>query len=337
MESKFKTTPLNRRDFIGLGAGALTFAAMSVKAATDCQIWFAPELHGEDALKMPIMKDFKPTKLQINVGAKKPFRMLHISDSHIATMSAKDLAKADDVELKWYEGRRRHFATWGTGLAAALVYSKVHNLPIIHTGDLADYLSDANCPIVKHEFEGLDCLYAVGNHEKAGTHRPGPREHQYAAARAKAEPFFPNPFPVHSKIVNGVNFVAFDNTGLSNDIFDEQFAKIEQEFKKGLPVVLAYHIPFFEEGIATAKLSITKSKRIKTIGDFNEAYMAACPGKWTYKINKKLSVWLKEQKNLKAMLCGHFHQECQGQYTETAKQYVAGATYMGNAYDIEFV
>ena len=213
---------LNRRDFIGLGAGALTCAALSAKAATDCQIWFAPELHGKDALAMPVMKNFKPTKLQINVGAKKPFRMLHISDSHIATMSAKDLAKADDVEFKWYEGRRRHFATWGEGLAAALVYSKVHNLPIIHTGDLADYLSDANCHIVKHEFEGLDCLYAVGNHEKAGTHRPGPREDQYAAARAKAEPFFPNPFPVHSKIYNGVNFVAFDNTGLSNDIFENR-------------------------------------------------------------------------------------------------------------------
>ena len=337
MKSKFETTSLNRRDFLGLGAGALTFAALSAKAATDCEIWFAPELHGEDALKMPVMKDFRPTKLQIKVGAEKPFRMLHISDSHIATMSAKDLAKADEVEMKWYEGRRRHFATWGTGLAAALVYSKVHNLPILHTGDLTDYLSDANCHIAKHELEGYDCQFAVGNHELAGTHRPGPKGDKLAPARAKAEPFFPNPFTVHSRIRNGVNFVAFDNVGMSDDVYEAQFAAIEKEFKKGLPTVLAYHIPFYTEELAQAKLKVTTSKRIKSVKDFREAHLAACPGKWTHKINAKLSVWLKEQKNLKAMLCGHSHMENQSQFTDTAWQYVAGATYMGNAYDIEFI
>ena len=324
----------SRRDFI---AGALAAGLLPVHAAKDCQIWFAPELHGEEALAMPVMKDFKPTQLEIHVGAAKPFSILHISDSHIAQMNTHDLAKADEVELKWYEGRRRHFATAATGLTAALVYARVNKLPIIHTGDLADYLSDANCRIIQRDFEGADCLYAVGNHEWGGTPRPSPCGKNLAAARARAEPYFPNRFPCHSRIINGINFVAFDNVGMSNDIFDEQFATIEKEFDKGLPVVLAYHIPYFTQDLAENMVSQPKMRGKKKVGDLTEAYLVACPGKYAARINIKLSKWLKTRQNLKAMLCGHLHREYQGPFTDKVTQYVAGATYMGNAYVIKFV
>ena len=324
----------SRRDFIGFGTAALF--GLPALAQPDCEIWYARDVDGEEALAMPIMKDFRPTRLEIRVGAKKPFKMLHISDSHIAQMNAHDLAKADEVELQWYESRRRHFDTAATGLAAALLYARVKKLPILHTGDLVDYLSDANCNIAKRDLEGVDCLYAIGNHELAGTRRPGPRKSQLAAARAKTEKYFPNPFMVTSRVVNGVNFVAFDNVGMCADVYEEQFAAIRKEFEKGLPVVMAYHIPFYAEALADDIMN-AKGYKPKSRADINEAWLAACPGKPAQPINAKLSTWLKEQKNLKALLCGHLHREKQVPFTDTVNQYVAGATFAGNAYEIDFI
>lgn len=326
----------SRRDFIGLGFGAAALCGLPAFAQPDCEIWHARDVDGEEALAMPIMKDFHPTRLEIRVGATKPFRMLHISDSHIAQMNSRDLAKADEVELKWYESRRRHFDTAATGLAAALLYARVKKLPILHTGDLVDYMSDANCNIAKRDFEGVDCLYAVGNHELAGTPRPGPRWKQLAAVRAKSEKYFPNPFMVTSRVINGVNFVAIDNVGMCADVVDEQFAAIRKEFEKGLPVVMAYHIPFYAEALADDIMN-AKGYKPKSRADINEGWLAACPGKPAQPINAKLSTWLKGQKNLKALLCGHMHRENQVPFTDTVSQYVAGATFKGNAYEIDFI
>ena len=48
---------------------------------------------GDALLDIPVMEGFKPTMLELKVGAKKPFEMLHISDSHLVTLGADDLAR----------------------------------------------------------------------------------------------------------------------------------------------------------------------------------------------------------------------------------------------------
>lgn len=325
---------LNRREFIGLGVGAFAAGGLEALAQPDCQLWYAQEVSGAAALAMPILKDFHPTRLEIAVGATGPFSLLHISDSHIAQMNSRDLAKADAVELKWYEGRRRHFQSAATGLAAALLYARAKKLPVLHTGDLVDYLSEANCNIVRTDLEGIDCQYAVGNHEFCGTPRPGPRVEQLAAARKRAERHFPNPLTVHARVRNGVNFVTFDNVGLSDDVADMQFAAIAREFDRGLPVVLACHVPFYTEELADA-LMASDGYKPKSRADIHEGWLAACPGKETRPINARLSAWLPTRRNLKAILCGHLHFEARVPFAGVT-QYVAGATYLGNAYEITF-
>ena len=146
--------------------------------------------------------------------------------------------------------------------------------------------------------------------------------------------YFPNSLVCASRIINGVNFVSFDNCGECRDIFDEQFAAIKAEFAKGLPTVLCYHIPFYTKELGDWQ--IAKVARMKSHDDITEAYLAA-PPRGGVKINTTLREWLPKQKNLKAMLCGHKHAESQGLFCENVMQYVAGATYFGNAYDIQFI
>ena len=132
-------TNINRRGFIALGAGAFASAGvLPLFAAKDRQQWYEEEVTGDALLDMPMMEGFRPTALEIKVGAKKPFEMLHISDSHLVTLGADDVAKADKDDLAHFRRRLKGFGHPENVIrfAAALAYAKAKKLPMIHTGDL---------------------------------------------------------------------------------------------------------------------------------------------------------------------------------------------------------
>ena len=340
-------TDMNRRSFIALGAGAFASASvMPLFALDDRQQWYEPEVTGDALLGIPVMEGFKPTTLELKVGAKKPFEMLHISDSHLVTLGADDLARSDKKDLEYF---RRRLGVFGhpenvIHFAAALAYAKAKKLPILHTGDLLDFLSDGGLGQVRSDMAGRDWLYAIGNHEYSGSGKPSPKSEWLKAARGRLEKTYPNAIHCASRVVNGVNIVTIDNVGMSKDVFEAQFAAIKKEFAKGLPTVLAYHIPFYTQDLAEHLVNIIQTTPnhwarnvLKSIADLNRGWLAACPGKGDLKINTTLVEWLPKQKNLKALLCGHEHFEYQTQFCENVTQYICGATFKGNAYHIRFV
>ena len=335
---------VTRRGFIG---GALAAAgAMPLFAADDRQPWYEKEVFGEDLLGQPVMEGFRPTVLELRVGAKKPFEMLHISDSHLVTLGSDDLARADKKDIAYFRTRLKAFGHPKNVemFAAALAYANAKGLPILHTGDLLDFVSDGGLAQVRRDMDGRRWLYAIGNHEYSGTAKPSPKREWLKDARRKMEETYPNSVTCASKVVNGVNIVTFDNVGMSNDVFEAQFAAIRKEFAKGLPTVLAYHIPFYTQDLAEHSVNLVQTTPnhwarniLKSVADLNSGWLAACPGKGDLQINKKLVEWLPKQKNLKALLCGHKHFEYQTQFCENVTQYVCGATLNGNAYHIKFV
>ena len=336
---------MTRRTFIGIGASAFASAGiMPLFAADDRQQWYEKEVSGEALLDMPLMEGFKPTMLEIKVGAKKPFEILQISDSHLVTLGADDMAKSDKKDLNYYRARVKAFGTPENFIrfSAALAYAKAKKLPIVHTGDLLDFVAEGGLARVRRDMAGRDWLYAIGNHEYSGSGKPSPKWEWLKDARRRMEETFPNGIMCASKVVNGVNFVAFDNVGLSKDVFDAQFAAIKAEFAKGLPTVLACHIPFYtpdlgEKTVAEAQKQEWSRRILKSVADLNGAWLAVCPGKGDLKINLALAEWLPKQKNFRALLCGHEHFEFQTQFCENVTQYVCGATFKGNAYHIRFV
>ena len=190
--------------------------------------------------------------IEIKAGATKPFEMLHISDSHLVTLGADDFAKSDKKDLDYF---RRRFQTFGHPknvemFAAALAYARAKNLPILHTGDLLDFVTEGGLAYARRDMAGRDWFYAIGNHEYSGSGKPSPKPAWLKDARGRMEQTFPNAITCASRIVNGVNLVAIDNVGMSRDVFEAQFAAIKAEFAKGLPTVLAYHIPFYTPELA---------------------------------------------------------------------------------------
>ena len=266
-------------------------------------------------------------KLQVNgvvieVGVQRPFSVLHVSDTH--------LTAAYPHEDKWKQemscadtpifGAKQEEA-----LAEAIAYAKAHCNFLLHTGDLIDFVSEANLDLARRYLpEG--CLGALGNHEyshygwlvkKAGTAGPGHAETRKMLAR-----FFPFRMPMAAKEVNGVVFVAIDDA--DGTVTEDQVAQFRCIVKKGRPIVLCMHVPFYTPGIcragirwwkkgtdeATPELKLPDFQRQKsdpTTRDFIE--------------------WLKGVPQLKGVLSGHLHMFAEDRFSPTAMQHVAAGNF----------
>ena len=331
---------MNRREFLKgsllAGLGSLTgrlFAATAEVAKTP----FEDEL---------IARYLKITKLKLNVGAKTPFRVLHASDTHLSMDDAGDLLKGDAAVLKLYEARQPRFPKCVQSLAATIAYAKREKLPLLHTGDLIDHFSEANLACVKNAFAGADCLAAFGNHEVYGHHTdlytPKSREDAKATCR-RFEEVWPNSALVASRIINGVNFIAFNNGGLERWLAREIEEGLEKALSVDAPAVLMCHIPFCATDIYEDELRHNRERKRKPDWDFGRnlgAYLKfdepigeAKPTSHMKAVGRIVRAHAKT--NLKAILCGHIHHEFQGTFAGIP-QVVAGGNYEGRAYEISF-
>ena len=142
-----------------MGVSAVASAGvLPAFALDDRQPWYEPEVTGEALLRQPVLEGFKPTVIEIKAGATKPFEMLHISDSHLVTLGADDLAKSDKRDLAYFRTRLKTFGHPKNVemFAAALAYAKAKNLPILHTGDLLDFVTEGGLAQARRDMAGRD-------------------------------------------------------------------------------------------------------------------------------------------------------------------------------------
>jgi hypothetical protein len=167
---------------------------------------------------------------------------------------------------------------------------------------------------------------------------------------AKVQSAFPNDLTVASRVINGVNFVAIDD-GYYN-VTAEQHEAVKHEMEKGLPVVLMCHVPLYTPnhcqtilkgngGLAGymtgAPLSITETYQQDPSRPASEQWRNRTVQQRAEQSTLDFIAWLKEQPQLKAILCGHCHDFFEERFSPTAMQYTVEAGYKGGAYEIEFV
>lgn len=315
---------MNRRDFLFLGTGAAAATALGGLNV------YTTGIENEQVLKI------KP--LEIDVGIGKAFKVFHFSDTHLNFFDAVDFSSVAPAKRRHYHSRWCRFPQALQSFYASIDYARSRKLPMLHTGDLVDYVSDGNDRVLEHNVQGLDLHYAIGNHEYQ-SREPEHYATDKAAMRAHLRPFFRNDLDVASRVIGGVNFVAFDNA-LQN-VREETVLGVRKEFEKGLPVVLLCHVPptytmLFRE-------NSRKAKRIIGIGmgadpaKYDHAPLPGNPADRHDERTKAFYAWLRSRKDLKAILCGHTHYAEIDDFSETAKMYVAGGNYEGHAYEITFV
>jgi len=331
---------IDRRLFLGLVAGAMCSKSVplyaSVKKSTENPV--------ADLL---IEKYLKIKKFRLEIGASKPFKVLHCSDTHLSLSNVGDMLRGDSKSIRLFEDRHRRFPHCIQSLAASISYAGKMKMPFFHTGDLFDFYGEANLDYVKDAFTGVDWFASVGNHETYGHHSSGMNPHTHPQAesvRRKIEMVWANPILVSSRVINGINFVAFDNGGLECWSRDRQFELIKAEFERGMPVVLLCHIPFYTEEL----YELMRRNEIATWSYYSKDWHVA-PGKMEGYLmidevvrgsqprsySRKLLGFFRRQKNLKAILNGHLHFTNLGEWSGVP-QLVAGGNYCGDACEVEF-
>ena len=182
---------------------------------------------------------------KIEIGLSSPIRILHASDTHLTHADARDGQRK--VELANH--RLRGFPEADKKLAELGRLSHELGLPIMHTGDLIDFVSLANLEAAKAFTDSHDVFMAAGNHEFSLYVGEAWEDADYRnQSLAAVQACFKNDIRMSSRIIrNGdaaVNFVALDN---GYYYFEPgQLAFLKEQVALGAPVVLMVHTPLYE-------------------------------------------------------------------------------------------
>ena len=256
----------------------------------------------------------------IKAGVAEPFSVAHITDTHLTITD-----ETDDAKLRKF-GKERTAVFNSRQLEAlkkTMNFAKVSTDYLVHTGDLIDFVSNGNIAAVKEAFgeAAQDVVCAMGNHEYwwrgEGTKSP-------TQLREICQGVYPNDLGFASRVVKGVNFVAMDNAHMDypkqTGITDAQMDAFRDEAKKGLPIVLLTHVPFFTPFLWMAKCKYWRTRGKK----FRNAF------KTPMKFNKRVEdfvAYLKKEPLLKGILAGHEHVSAEEQFSPTAMQYMTAGNY----------
>lgn len=184
----------------------------------------------------------------LNVGAEKPFRILHITDVHICKANEKDTEEHQRQAAR----RRNLFRQLGNYppyypeeyLEEALRMAKeLDALPVV-TGDVVDLLTYGNYEEFHRIADGHDIMYTPGGHEhqRRFAYTIEEPDGYWIGARKRLIEAFPEfDMDLSSRVVNGINLVCADN---SLDYYNaETSRRLKEELDKGLPVILFSHDP----------------------------------------------------------------------------------------------
>ena len=188
-------------------------------------------------------------EIKIPVGATSPFKMLHTTDNHIC------LADERDDERKRALAAKRMAAFDAASEKGAIAcceevleYARTHSLPVLHTGDIMDFVSQANLDYVRKAFAGLDVFCAAGNHEYSLYVGEAFEDEAYKAQSFEmVKAAFPGNIWFQTRLINGIRFVAIDNNYYY--IVEEQMRLFKEVAEQGEPIVLVVHNPLYSEDL----------------------------------------------------------------------------------------
>lgn len=276
-------------------------------------------------------------KIDLRIGLQSPVKLLHISDTHLSFADSRD----DACKMKLAEKRSQLFEN-GTHaclihLLNAMDYAVEHCDLLVHTGDLIDFVSYRNLDLVKGIMGDLDYFFVAGNHEFSKYVGEAVEDEAYKQdSLPLVQQAFKHDIRFCSRVVGGLNLVGIDNSYYHFN--REHIELFKAEVLKGLPIILFVHNPFY-----TAELF---DECIRARGN-SYASIMGCPDDLIAGYSKDrfeqqratdedmaMIDYLKSLSLIKAVFAGHLHYFYESQWSDTARQYVVGGNFSGDAHEI---
>ena len=276
----------------------------------------------------------KLIKSTVTIGLEKPVKLLHVTDSHIA------LADERDDERKHALAKRLGDPDKEKYLKEHIAYAEEHCDLLVHTGDLMDFVSHANVDFARETVKNEKIFFIAGNHDYS----------QYVGEAWEDDAYRMNsymqmgyglgvPMFFNSRVVGGVNIVGVDNSYYR--FADWQLWRLQREVEKGLPVILAFHDPLFEQSLYDHHMRQNPHE---------PTYLVGCDEEHLLPYNEFRAVqqrpdeptlrfidYVKSEPTIKAILTGHLHFNFESNVTATLPQFVTGGAYEGVAREVTIV
>ncbi|MBQ6020064.1 MAG: metallophosphoesterase [Clostridia bacterium] len=269
---------------------------------------------------------------ELHIGLEKPVKLLHVTDSHIT------LVDDCDDERKHELAKRFDSADIVRYLDEHVAYAEKNCDIMIHTGDLMDFVSHANVETARRLLKKDVVFFIAGNHDYS----------QYVGEAWEDKAYRMNsymkmgyglgvPMFFNARVVGGLNIVGIDN---SYYLFEEwQLTRLKKEAEKGLPMILAFHDPLFEQSLYDYHYKIHPNGTCTYLVGCDEEHLGRYdefravqqrPDEPT----KRMIEYIKQEPLIKAILTGHLHFSYESNLTQTLPQFVTGGEFDGTAREI---
>lgn len=177
-----------------------------------------------------------------HIGAKAPFTFFHATDTHLTLCDSRNDARKQTLAAD----RARYFPQAEMHLRESANMARECGSFLVHTGDLIDFVSEANLDAAAQFMQENDCFFTAGNHEFSLYVGEAFEDEAYRAQSFdRVQAAFPHSIRFSSRHVNGVNFVGLDNSYYRIEPW--QLSRLKAEAQRGEPIVLCMHTPLFTE------------------------------------------------------------------------------------------
>ena len=274
-------------------------------------------------------------KNEVRIGLDRPVKLLHVTDTHLGLVDERD------NERKHALAGRLSTPEKAIYLEEHLAYAKENCDLLVHTGDLMDFVSHANVEKAREVLSDDKVFFIAGNHDYS----------QYVGEAWEDDAYRMNsymdidrmgglgvPMLFSSRTVGGVNIVGIDNSYYQ--FAPWQLWRLKEEAKKGLPIVLAFHDPLFEE-------SLYREHRRRSD---DCTYLVGCDEEHLLPYSEFRAVqqrptqdtlemidYIKNEPLIRLILTGHLHFDFESFLTPTLPQFVTGGAYEGRAREVTLV
>lgn len=264
----------------------------------------------------------KHTYNEIELGAEKPFTILHITDVHLTHTGIRDSFALHRLAKK----RSKRYTHSENVLNKASTLAKEKNALIVNTGDMTDFFSYKNLKYVKKFTENNDCFFVNGNHD----FRPfGGMEYDVPESMEKnlekVQSAYKNSIRFSSKVINGINIVGIDNAYYR--FTEEHFNSLKNEVAKGMPIILFMHVPLYGKDIYD--LIVKGKRKHASLVSVPEELMKEYPDdRFKQQIadetTRTVTEYIKNEPLIKLVVCGHLHKSFETVLDGKLPQYMTG-------------
>lgn len=243
---------------------------------------------------------------KINAGASEPFRIIHVSDTHLTYADSRD----DQRKIELSENRSKSFPDNEKMAGEIIRLKKETGYPVIYTGDLIDFVSVLNIEKAREFTKATDCFMSAGNHEFSLYVGEAKEDEAYRnKSLDKVQTAFCNDIRFSSRIINGVNFVAVDNSYYTVD--EWQFERLKKEVSKGLPVILCVHNPLYEESFYDYQLKKAPDEPAYLMSVPEDKMKYYSPSRYEQQkeneVTHRFFEYVMNEPDIKGIITGHIH------------------------------